>query len=156
LLQKLLGLEYLLLSGVLHLVEVFTQLDVGKLLQIILILGEIGHAFGQIGAGVNTNTFPIHKAEGRTEVVKHWHDLDFKGTPAATSRTARNVCRLKFPFAGSPKRLELVLSSGQGVPYDLFVVLSCCHLKQLVFFAQLRLNLLARIARSCFFVFFLT
>ena len=155
-LQKLLGFEYLLLSSVLNLVKVFAQLDIGKLLQIVLILGEIGHAFGQIGAGVNKNTFPIHEAERRTEVVKHWQDLDFKGTSAATSRAVKHVSRLKFAFVRSPKRLELVLSSGQGVPDDLFVVLCCRHLKQLIFFAQLRLDLLARVTRSCFFVFFIT
>lgn len=44
-LHKLLGLLYLLFSRVLYLVEVFAQLDVSKLLQVELILTEIGHTF---------------------------------------------------------------------------------------------------------------
>jgi hypothetical protein len=111
-LHELLSLDYLLLSSVLHLFEIFTQLDISKLLKIVLILGEIRHTFSQIGACVNKNAFPIHEAERRTEVVKHWQHLDFKRSLAATSGAVRDVCRLKFTFVGSPKRLELILRIG--------------------------------------------
>ena len=82
---------YLLLSGVLNLFEIFTKLNISKLLKVVFIFSKIRNTFTQIGASINANAFPIYEAKRRTKVVKHRHYLDFKCSLAATSRAVRDV-----------------------------------------------------------------